>query len=116
MLATSISENLNGTLKWLFRYPRPCMVDSRIRNIRGAWEDDYGVPSSHTMLLQFVPVIHLTHYLYTDQSPFTLVMVPILFFLVGLTSFMRIYLGLHFLYDVAAAVLIAPLSALGCYA
>ncbi|KAF9983175.1 hypothetical protein BGZ75_005346 [Mortierella antarctica] len=116
MLATSISENLNGILKWLFRYPRPCMVDSRIRNIRGAWEDDYGVPSSHTMLLQSVPVIHLTHYLYTDQSPFTLVMVPILFFLVGLTSFMRIYLGLHFLYDVAAAVLIAPLSALGCYA
>ncbi|KAF9576229.1 hypothetical protein EC968_009788 [Mortierella alpina] len=36
ILATSISENLNGIPKWLFRYPRPCMVDSKIRNIRGA--------------------------------------------------------------------------------
>ncbi|KAF9962089.1 hypothetical protein BGZ72_010695 [Mortierella alpina] len=113
MLATSLSENLNGILKWLFRYPRPCMVDSRIRNIRGAWEEDYGFPSSHTMLLQSVAVIHLTHYLYTDQSPFTLVMVPILFFLVALTSFTRLYLGLHFLHDVGAAILIAPLPALG---
>ncbi|KAF9285493.1 hypothetical protein BGZ68_003804 [Mortierella alpina] len=116
VLATSLSENLNGVLKWLFRYPRPCMVDSRIRNIRGAWEEDYGFPSSHTMMLQSVAVIHLTHYLYTDQSPFTLVMVPVLFFLVVLTSFTRMYLGLHFLHDVAAAVLIAPLPALGCYA
>ncbi|KAF9962828.1 hypothetical protein BGZ70_007865 [Mortierella alpina] len=77
MLATSLSENLNGILKWLFRYPRPCMVDSRIRNIRGAWEEDYGFPSSHTMLLQSMAIIHLTHYLYSDQSSFTLVMVPI---------------------------------------
>ncbi|CAO3570147.1 unnamed protein product [Mortierella alpina] len=116
MLATSLSENLNGILKWLFRYPRPAMVDSRIRNIRGAWEEDYGFPSSHTMLLQSVAIIHLTHYLYTDQSSFALVMVPILFFLVALTSFTRIYLGLHFLHDVAAAILIAPLPAFGCYA
>ncbi|KAI9231820.1 MAG: hypothetical protein BYD32DRAFT_429872 [Podila humilis] len=102
---------VNGLIKWIFRYPRPCFRDSLIHNIRGAWEEDCGFPSSHTMLMVCVATIHLIYYLTKDQSIITLIFVPVFFFFVLLTSFTRVCLGLHFLHDVSAAILVAPFVA-----
>ncbi|KAF8977889.1 hypothetical protein BGZ52_006620, partial [Haplosporangium bisporale] len=68
ILSVTLSEMVNGLIKWIFRYPRPCFIDSRIHNIRGAWEEDCGFPSSHTMLMVCVATIHLIYYL-TKTSP-----------------------------------------------
>lgn len=116
ILSVTLSEMVNGLIKWIFRYPRLCFIDSRIRNIGGAWEEDYGFPSSHTMLMVCVATIHLIHYLTKDQSIVTLIFVPVFFFLVLLTSFTRVYLGLLFLHDVSAAILVAPFVAWAAYA
>ncbi|KAG0038908.1 hypothetical protein BGZ82_010392 [Podila clonocystis] len=116
ILAVTLSEMINGLIKWYFRYPRPCFIDPRIRNIRGAWEEDYGFPSSHTMLMVCVATVHMIHYVTKDQSTITLVCIPVFWGFVLLTSFTRMYLGLHFLHDVAAAILVAPFVAWAAYA
>lgn len=68
------------------------------------------------MLMVCVATIHLIHYLTKDQSIVTLIFVSVFFFLALLTSFTRVYLGLLFLHDVSAAILVAPFVAWAAYA
>ena len=44
-----ISEILNGTLKWLYRVPRPGWVDSGVE--MKAWSHEYSFPSSHAQII-----------------------------------------------------------------
>ena len=46
----ALNELLNGCIKWICQRPRPFWTNSKIKNIGGLWEEDFGFPSSHAQI------------------------------------------------------------------
>jgi membrane-associated phospholipid phosphatase len=95
----------NSLLKHAFRGPRPYWLDSELNLLESA---DYGVPSGHA---QFTAVIYPFLAYWFRRRWFTIFTV----LLIIAMCLSRIYLGVHFVHDVLAGLLLAGLI-LGGYA
>ena len=90
LLGLSLTEIVNGALKWYFQRPRPFWELSKCKNVLQVWEQDYSFPSSHaqvasTWLFGILLEFHLN---WTTTAVLILAA-----FLCGL---FRIYNGVHY--------------------
>jgi len=109
LFAFTFSEFLNAMAKWCWQRPRPFWLqvqNNLIVNIQGSWETDFSFPSSHSQIISaFIASILL----YYDLSFGVQVFLVILVLFMGTA---RVYLGVHFPFDVLvgwASGLIVPL-------
>lgn len=91
-----IGITLNPLLKNVFREPRPYWVDP---SVELAQADGYGLPSGH---VQYTTVLYVFLAVWFRRWWLWLLAV-VMIFLMGLS---RVYLGLHFVSDVLAAILV----------
>ena len=91
------SNCVNTAIKWAVQRPRPTWLLSKddplihgVRNIGGAWEDDFSFPSGHTQFISGLLVLLYWEYPLPDWSLAPLLLGGVV---VGLT---RNYVGVHF--------------------
>lgn len=98
-----LATGVNGLLKHAFRGPRPFWVSP---DLALGEETSYGVPSGHTQLATAVYLLVAGWV----RKPWVWLLALLMTILMGLS---RIYLGVHFIHDVAAGFLLALLILLG---
>ena len=114
LLATlALNELLNGCIKWVCQRPRPFWTNSKIKNISGIWEEDFGFPSSHAQTIAcFFSCILLQYELvnYLQESMTISYLLVFIFFLSLLvaTGLARVYLGVHYPSDVIVGWIVGP--------
>src|SRR5271165_3643313 len=97
-LLFSMSTSLSGTLKMAFHSPRPYWVDPRIKALAGS--GNYGMPSGHALGAGVVwPLVGRT-----IGTPWAWALALTMVLLVSAS---RVYLGVHFISDVAGAWIVA---------
>ncbi len=105
MASLSLNELLNGCIKWICQRPRPFWTNSKIKNISGLWEEDFGFPSSHAQISTcFFSCIlfqyELVNHLHESMTLGRLLLFIFLLSLVFATGIARVYLGVHYPSDV----------------
>jgi len=96
LMCMSVTEYINGVIKWAIAVPRPFWVFKDIENKDGCWEGDYSTPSGHTQLITTLAVI-----LCLDDSsniPMWIALLSVAF----TTGICRVYSGVHYFHDVLA--------------
>lgn len=112
VLCIVISDQVaSGLLKHLFKRLRPSHVDDLknvIHLVKGYTGGLYGFASSHASnAFGFA----LLSSLIFKQRNYTFA----IFFWAILTAYSRIYLGVHYPFDIVGGVIVGTLAALGCY-
>ncbi len=101
-----LADNVNVLVKHAFRGPRPYWLDS---SIQLSENESYGIPSGHT---QLTVVIYGMLAVWYKRGWLTWLAV----FMVVAMGLSRIYLGVHFVHDVAAGFLIGLIILIGFFA
>ncbi|GII90291.1 phosphatase PAP2 family protein [Sinosporangium siamense] len=99
-LVVLLSAGLNSIAKLLLQAPRPYWIDSRVQAF--AREPTFGIPSGHAQAATVFSGILAS----ASRKPYA-IGAAVAF--VALMGFSRVYLGVHFLSDVAAGILIGLL-------
>jgi membrane-associated phospholipid phosphatase len=86
-----LSNGLNTAFKWIFHSPRPYWINPDLKAL--SVESSFGIPSGHAMISTSV---WGRIAMWVKKSWFTALIAVMLFFI----GFSRLYLGVHFLYDV----------------
>jgi membrane-associated phospholipid phosphatase len=100
-----LTDNVNVLVKHAFRGPRPYWLDS---SIQLSENKSYGIPSGHT---QLTVVIYGMLAVWYKRGWLTWLAV----FMVVAMGLSRIYLGVHFVHDVAAGFLIGLIILIGFF-
>lgn len=101
-LTIFISLGLNSAIKLAVKRLRPFMVDSSITNLRPSTSEGYSFPSGHT---QTASTTYFSLY-YLLKKRWLLIVAIVITTLVALS---RMYLGVHYLTDVLAAIVLGIL-------
>lgn len=100
-----LSNSTNSFFKHALRAPRPYWLDE---SVALAEETSYGIPSGH---VQLSATVYLLLASWLKRGWFWVIMV----LFVTLMGLSRIYLGVHFVHDVVAGLLLAILTLLGYF-
>jgi len=101
----SVSEWINGLLKWSIAFPRPFWVFKDVMNPRGTWEGDFSTPSSHTQLITCLMISFCLSWNYEVALWITAVLLCII------TGICRVYVGVHYFHDVMGGWILGTGSA-----
>jgi membrane-associated phospholipid phosphatase len=96
-VALLLSNGLNTAFKWIFHSPRPYWINPGLKAL--SIESSFGIPSGHAMISTSV---WGKIAMWVKKPWFTVLIIVMLFFI----GFSRLYLGVHFLSDVAAGWLL----------
>jgi membrane-associated phospholipid phosphatase len=95
-----LSDSVNGIAKWFFHEPRPYWVVPQVKAI--GVESSYGIPSGHAQTGAAYWGLHAT----VLRKRWAWVAAAVV---VGAISLSRLYLGVHYLHDLAAGWIIGAL-------